>query len=300
MQICRRAIRFSAYGRRHARLIATCAAFTALDGVRRRRRHAVLTPERQQRRRGRSDVAPSLQDMGGRTWMAWTCSATSPSVLTATLRAERRNSEMIVLGADLAVVRRWGEEGDGPGQFGFLRNEDPIVRSVASTSATTARSTWSRPATTGPTFQRGGESELTWGSLAVATASPWTRSAWLSRRRTKSTSSMTSGTTSRSSRRMASTFGPFGRKGFGDGELQFTGNIRFAPDGTRRRRLRQRPGPGMGCRGRSSSGASDRRDRSGEFNEPQDVAIGAGGTRSWWMTAGPGLRQREGAHRDLA
>ena len=190
------------------------------------------------------------------------------------------SSEMIVLDADLQVVRRWGEEGEGPGQFGFLRNEDPdsalggvdvgddgTIYVVEAGNKRVQR------------FSADGESQLTWGSrgsgegqfldpIGVA-VSPAGEVYVVDDERDDIQVFTADGEYLRT----------IGRKGTGDGELQFTGNIRFAPDGSL-------VNADFGNGRVQAWGAGDaflwsigsQGTGHGEFNEPQDVAFGADGT----------------------
>jgi hypothetical protein len=79
------------------------------------------------------------------------------------------SSEILVLNADGDVIRRWGEPGTGPGQFGFLRNPaDPdsalggvaVARSGAVYVAEAANRRIQR-------FTAAGMSDLIWGSSGI-------------------------------------------------------------------------------------------------------------------------------------
>ena len=190
------------------------------------------------------------------------------------------SSEMIVLDTNLAVVRRWGEEGEGPGQFGFLRNEDPdsalggvdvgddgTIYVVEAGNKRVQR------------FSADGESQLTWGSggsgdgqfldpIGVA-VSPAGEVYVVDDERDDIQVFSADGEYLRT----------VGRKGSGDGELRFTGNIRFSPDnnlvnadfGNGRVQAWDAAGTFLWSLGSQGTGP-------GEFNEPQDVAFGADGT----------------------
>ena len=190
------------------------------------------------------------------------------------------SSEIIVLDADLAVVRRWGEEGDGPGQFGFLRNEDPDSAlggvDIADDGTIYVVEAGNKRV---QRFSAEGESQLTWGSpgsgegqfldpIGVAVSSA---------------GEVYVVDDERDDIQVFTADGEYlrtiGRKGSGDGELRFTGNVRFSPDnilvnadfGNGRVQAWDAADAFLWSLGSQGSGP-------GEFNEPQDVAFGADGT----------------------
>ena len=189
-------------------------------------------------------------------------------------------SEMIVLDADLAVVQRWGEEGDGPGQFGFLRNEDPDSAlggvDVADDGTIYVVEAGNKRV---QRFSAEGESQLTWGSPGSAdgqfldpigvAVSPAGEVYVVDDERDDIQVFTADGEYLRT----------IGQKGSGDGEMQFTGNIRIAPEGTLinadfgngRVQAWDAEDQFLGSLGSLGTGP-------GEFTEPQDVAIGADGT----------------------
>ena len=189
-------------------------------------------------------------------------------------------SEMIVLDADLAVVRRWGEEGEGPGQFGFLRNEDPNSAlggvDIADDGTIYVVEAGNKRV---QRFSAEGESQLTWGSsgngdgqfldpIGVA-VSPAGDVYVVDDERDDIQVFTADGDYLRT----------IGQKGSGDGEMQFTGNIRIAPDGTLinadfgNGRVQAWDAEDQFLASFGSLGTGP-----GEFTEPQDVAIGADGT----------------------
>jgi len=191
------------------------------------------------------------------------------------------SSEVIVLDADLAVVLRWGEEGDGPGQFGFLRNPDDPDSALGGVDIGDDGTIYVVEAGNKRVqrFSAEGESQLTWGSpgsddgqfldpIGVA-VSPAGEVYVVDDERDDIQVFTADGEYLRT----------VGRKGSGDGEMQFTGNIRFGVDGTLfnadfgNGRVQAWDPEDQFLWSLGSVGTGP-----GEFTEPQDVAVGPDGT----------------------
>lgn len=190
-------------------------------------------------------------------------------------------AELLTLDANARVVRRWGEPGDGAGQFGFLRDVGDPDSALGGVAVAADGSVFVVEAGNKRVqrFSPAGESELTWGSrgrgdgafmdpigVAIGPSSDvfvvddvrddiqvFTRSGEYIR--------------------------TVGQQGSGPGRLAFTGNIRIQADGTlvnadfgnARVQAWDVDGRFLWSLGTHGTGP-------GQFVEPQDVAFGPDGS----------------------
>lgn len=190
-------------------------------------------------------------------------------------------AELLTLDASAQVVRRWGQPGDGPGQFGYLRDVGDPDSALGGVAVAADGSVFVVEAGNKRVqrFSASGDPELSWGSLGlgdgtfmdpIGVAIGPSEGVYVVDDVRDDIQVFT---------RSGEYVRTVGRQGSGPGQLAFTGNIRIRPDGTL---VNADFGNGRvqawDIEGQFLWSLGTHGTRPGQFVEPQDVAFGPGGS----------------------